>query len=341
MYNWLRGRKLFGRLIREYEKDATIPLKLRIIVLIPFWISIVVAEFIFIETWTTGILLGASALIISLIVIFVKRKPSGEPAMNTQAGTPEDAYEKFAQVYDAYTSSFADDLPLYESICNPNDHILEIGCGTGRIVKFLLDLRCQVTGVDISDAMLAKAREKLTDYTGYHLINHNFSNHLHHGNYSKVLITFYTFNYILDNPVAFLRNICQSVPDGTGIYLDLFYPRTLKNKEKDDQWIEYNITHNSRNMVLRDRRIMRQYLEYRTQIYLFEYQEIRIDTERRYYSPEMIKKHLRDAGFSDILFSVGYKISWSSVLPAENILEKNFLVSALKKKDHSISLQAR
>ena len=73
MYNWLRRQKLFGRLIREYEKDSTIPLRLRILVLIPFWISIIVAEFIFVRTVLTGILLAAAGIIISLIVIFVKR----------------------------------------------------------------------------------------------------------------------------------------------------------------------------------------------------------------------------------------------------------------------------
>lgn len=43
-------------------------------VLVPFWISIVVAEIIFVKTLLTGILLAASAIIISLVVILVKRK---------------------------------------------------------------------------------------------------------------------------------------------------------------------------------------------------------------------------------------------------------------------------
>jgi uncharacterized membrane protein YbaN (DUF454 family) len=73
MYNWLRRQRLFGRLIREYEKDSTIPLRLRIMILIPFWISIVVAEIIFVKTLISGILLATSAIIISAIVLFVKR----------------------------------------------------------------------------------------------------------------------------------------------------------------------------------------------------------------------------------------------------------------------------
>jgi uncharacterized membrane protein YbaN (DUF454 family) len=73
MYNWLRRQKLFGRLIREYEKNSTVPLRLRIMVLIPFWISIFVAEIIFVKTLFYGITLAVVAIIISLVVIFVKR----------------------------------------------------------------------------------------------------------------------------------------------------------------------------------------------------------------------------------------------------------------------------
>lgn len=74
MYNWLRRQKLFGRLIRAYEKDSIIPLRLRIMVLIPFWISVIVAEILFVRTLLYGIVLAVTAIIISLIVIFVKRK---------------------------------------------------------------------------------------------------------------------------------------------------------------------------------------------------------------------------------------------------------------------------
>jgi uncharacterized protein len=77
LYSWLKRQKLFARLINEYEKDPSIPLRLRIIVLIPFWISIVVAEFIFVKSIISGISLAIAALLISLVVIFVKRSTGG------------------------------------------------------------------------------------------------------------------------------------------------------------------------------------------------------------------------------------------------------------------------
>jgi uncharacterized membrane protein YbaN (DUF454 family) len=73
LYNWFRKQKLFARLIKEYEKDPSVTLRLRIMVLIPFWISIVVAEFLFVKILISGILLAFAAMIISAVVIFVQR----------------------------------------------------------------------------------------------------------------------------------------------------------------------------------------------------------------------------------------------------------------------------
>ena len=56
--------------------------------------------------------------------------------------------------------------------------IIEAGCGTGRILEYLLNTDCKVTGVDISQDMLDKASGKLKhwiDSGDMSLINHNFS----------------------------------------------------------------------------------------------------------------------------------------------------------------------
>jgi uncharacterized membrane protein YbaN (DUF454 family) len=73
LYGWLQKQKLFARLIIEYEKDPSITLRLRIMVLVPFWISIVVAEFLFVKSLISGVLLAFAAMIISAVVIFVQR----------------------------------------------------------------------------------------------------------------------------------------------------------------------------------------------------------------------------------------------------------------------------
>lgn len=50
----------------------------------------------------------------------------------------DDTYRKFSQYYDPYVGDFDADLPVYKSLCRPQESILEVGCGTGRILQSFL-----------------------------------------------------------------------------------------------------------------------------------------------------------------------------------------------------------
>ncbi len=68
-------------------------------------------------------------------------------------------YDRFAPYYDLEFGSFEDDLPLYRALAAQcGDPLLELGCGTGRALLPLAADGYQVTGVDLSPAMLALAR---------------------------------------------------------------------------------------------------------------------------------------------------------------------------------------
>ena len=76
----------------------------------------------------------------------------------------EKSYDTWSNFYDTYPNPTVavDDLvfPKFYS-SEKNKNILEIGCGTGRHTKRILDAGNKVTGVDISPGMLEKAKEKL------------------------------------------------------------------------------------------------------------------------------------------------------------------------------------
>lgn len=76
LYRWILKQKIFAKMIKEYEKNEKIPLRLKIYVLIPFWISIIVAEFLFVRTLLMGILVAGVAIILTLIVLLVNGKKS-------------------------------------------------------------------------------------------------------------------------------------------------------------------------------------------------------------------------------------------------------------------------
>jgi SAM-dependent methyltransferase len=70
-------------------------------------------------------------------------------------------FDRFARFYDADYRHYQDDLDLILDLAEQTgDPILELGCGTGRVLVPLLEANHTVTGVDISPALLDLARAK-------------------------------------------------------------------------------------------------------------------------------------------------------------------------------------
>lgn len=79
----------------------------------------------------------------------------------------EIAYEAYAPVYDVFTAHYdtegwlGDLLPHLERHGLSGDRLLDVGCGTGESFIPMLARGWQVTGCDISPAMLERARGKV------------------------------------------------------------------------------------------------------------------------------------------------------------------------------------
>jgi SAM-dependent methyltransferase len=73
-------------------------------------------------------------------------------------------FDAFAPYYDLEFAGFLDDLPLYEGYAaGAGGPLLELACGTGRLLLPLARAGHLVTGVDVSPAMLARARARLAE----------------------------------------------------------------------------------------------------------------------------------------------------------------------------------
>ncbi|HEY3080022.1 MAG TPA: methyltransferase domain-containing protein [Chloroflexota bacterium] len=71
-------------------------------------------------------------------------------------------FDRFARYYDWDTSGENDDLDFFRNLsARTGGPALEIGCGTGRVLLPLARGGLRLTAVDISPAMLARARAKL------------------------------------------------------------------------------------------------------------------------------------------------------------------------------------
>src|SRR5713226_4481605 len=72
-------------------------------------------------------------------------------------------YDSFARFYDLDTLEVVDDLPFWINLARrTGGPVLEVGCGTGRVVIPLAESGAHVVGIDVSAAMLAIARDKVS-----------------------------------------------------------------------------------------------------------------------------------------------------------------------------------
>jgi SAM-dependent methyltransferase len=81
------------------------------------------------------------------------------------------------------------DLPALIQRHNHGSHALDFGCGTGRSTRFLKSLGLNVTGADVSQAMLDQART--LDPSGeYRLIRANVADEFAPGSFDIILAAF-------------------------------------------------------------------------------------------------------------------------------------------------------
>jgi SAM-dependent methyltransferase len=75
-------------------------------------------------------------------------------------------YEQIARYYDLIHAQLTADIPLLQRLAEAaGGPILELGCGTGRLLRPLAQAGHRVTGVDNSEEMLAYCRQKLAGET--------------------------------------------------------------------------------------------------------------------------------------------------------------------------------
>ncbi len=73
-----------------------------------------------------------------------------------------DFYDVEAELYDLFYFDFQEDIPLYRKYAGKCDNLLELFCGTGRILHHLGHKN--MWGLDLNKKMLSIARENLKDF---------------------------------------------------------------------------------------------------------------------------------------------------------------------------------
>jgi SAM-dependent methyltransferase len=164
----------------------------------------------------------------------------------------EKEYDLIAEFYDELQKDYLADIPLwleYAEKCG--SPILELACGTGRILLPLAQAGFKVTGVDISEKMLAKAEEKIEKEERdvekrITLIKGDMREFDLKVKFDLVLIIFNSFQHLLtkEDHDRCLGCIYKHLnPDGKLIITvfnpDLSRPQGILRKEGDEPILDY------------------------------------------------------------------------------------------------------
>jgi ubiquinone/menaquinone biosynthesis C-methylase UbiE len=156
------------------------------------------------------------------------------PAKEVQYGS------LMAKWYDRILESETNDIEFYKSIAAASDgRVLEIACGTGRLLVPIRELGVDIEGLDISPDMLAVCREKL--------LSKNLTSQLYEHDmvdldtgelYRIIFISGGTLQLIEDigKAMAALKKMHAHLQPGGELVMDIFCPWEQIKQNQEGQW---------------------------------------------------------------------------------------------------------
>ncbi len=150
--------------------------------------------------------------------------------MNGIRDVEHNEYAVLSQFYDLEYSVFDADLDMYRQFAErARGPILELGCGTGRVLEAFDDIAYPIVGIDTSSAMLDIARERSTDnitLAKRDMRACDADPQLPHRPYNFVLSAINTFLHLPDvrSQIETLESVRRVTASGGIMLLDLFVP---------------------------------------------------------------------------------------------------------------------
>ncbi len=127
-----------------------------------------------------------------------------------------------AEVHDALqdVDGPSPEIPLMlDFLANHPGTSLEIGCGTGRLLKPLREAGFEVEGLELSADMIAQADPDMRN----HIHQGDMSTWTPDSSYTSLLVPAFTLQ-LADDPVATLKHWQSWLKPGGGLYLTTFMP---------------------------------------------------------------------------------------------------------------------
>lgn len=103
---------------------------------------------------------------------------------------------RYAFFYELEMAAYCDDLPFYLNNIKAGDHVLELGCGSGRLTRRLADHGAVMTGIDCSAEMLRRADRSTAGRVSY--ICMDMRDIALRSRFDAVIIPYNTLNLLTD-----------------------------------------------------------------------------------------------------------------------------------------------
>lgn len=150
-------------------------------------------------------------------------------------------YYQIARFYDAIHAELEDDIPFVLDLAQKcAGRVLELGCGTGRLLLPLAEAGFAVTGIDNSAEMLSLARTKIKPHHSIELVTANMTDFdLPERDYGLAVIGYNTFLHVSEvNIRPMLHTIHRHLRPTGRLLIDCTNPFLLGELEDQPTFAE-------------------------------------------------------------------------------------------------------
>lgn len=133
--------------------------------------------------------------------------------------------ERYCELYELELQNFTEDVDFYQKHIPSKSSVLELGCGTGRIVRKLTNNCTRVVGLDISLPMLQRARRFSSDVK---YICGDMRRFKFHQKFKTILIPYNTLNLLhnVDDILSCLKEAYDHLEVNGSVIAQIFTPTT-------------------------------------------------------------------------------------------------------------------
>ncbi|HEY3061283.1 MAG TPA: class I SAM-dependent methyltransferase [Chloroflexota bacterium] len=155
---------------------------------------------------------------------------------------------QLAQLYDAF--AFDADVPLYLELArSEGGRVLELACGSGRLLLPLAEAGNQVVGVDVSPHMLQLARAKLEAHPDVRLVQADMRAFDVDGEFDLAIVAVKSFAYLTEAEAQLQALLCirRHLRKGGLLAIDLLHPKpewiAASSGSMRDDLVQYSVEH--------------------------------------------------------------------------------------------------